>query len=256
LQRVFSEAQRLYDQGGPQYYQGGTLAPVAGQTNQAIDAATQRALGGNALNPASQNVALNTLNGQYMSADSNPYMQQMFDSVRAQVQPGIDGSFSAAGRTGSGMHGRAIGEGLGSAFGNLAFNNYNNERVRQQQTMALSPTLANQDYFDIGQLANVGDTVRNLGQQEVNADIQRQNYNQNLPYLNLANYRQMIDGTFGGSNTTTATNPYYGPNLGGALMGAGAGAGAGYGIASLTGGNTTSGAGLGALGGGMLGGMK
>ena len=116
LKTLFSEADRLRQQGGPQYYPGQTLADVPWQTQSAIDLASQRALNGNPLDSQAQGVASDTLSGKYMSPDSNPYLQSAFDSVRAQVQPQIQSQFAGAGRSGSGLANRALGEGLGSAF--------------------------------------------------------------------------------------------------------------------------------------------
>jgi hypothetical protein len=46
LQNIFSEAQRLYNQGPQEYYPGQTVAPFSPQTMMGMDLMTQRALGG------------------------------------------------------------------------------------------------------------------------------------------------------------------------------------------------------------------
>jgi hypothetical protein len=74
------------------------------------------------------------------------------------------------------------------------------------QANAQAPMLANQDYTDIGQLASVGDARQQLAQQNINAAIDRYNYNQNLPYNTLANFMRMIQGNYGSSSTQTTTN--------------------------------------------------
>jgi hypothetical protein len=80
---------------------------------------------------------------------------------------------------------------------------------------ALAPTLANQDYTDIGQLASAGDAQRQLAQQGINASVDRYNYNQNLPYNALANYMRMIQGNYGSSSTQTSQS--YANPIAGAL---------------------------------------
>lgn len=167
----------LYDQGGPQYYQGNTVAPQSAQMTDALthlagitdqfsplqqDAANTigRLTGANnqgADNPAFsffQNIMRgnvdspgfttlsDTASGKYLNAD-NPYFSQMADRVRSEVLPQINGQFSQAGRGVSGLAGRAQGLGLGDAIGSLAYQNYQNERANQEAaagTLAQSQT--------------------------------------------------------------------------------------------------------------------
>lgn len=75
-------------------------------------------------------------NGKYLSAD-NPYFKQMSDTIKAQVQPGIQAQFANAGRGVSGLAGRAVGEGLGDSIGSLAYQNYQ-QGLGQQQNAAQS----------------------------------------------------------------------------------------------------------------------
>jgi len=74
------------------------------------------------------------------------------------------------------------------------------------QADALAPTLASQDYTDIGQLASVGDARQQLAQHGINSAVDRYNYDQNLPYNTLANYMKMIQGNYGSSSTQTTQN--------------------------------------------------
>jgi phage terminase large subunit-like protein len=130
----------------------------------------------------------------------------MFDNVANAVTPQITGSFEGAGRYGSGAYANALTSALSNTAGNLAYQNYANERQNMTRATALAPTLANQDYANLQQLASVGDARQQLGQQQINADINRYNYDQNLPYNNLANYMRMIQGNYGTSATQTTQN--------------------------------------------------
>jgi hypothetical protein len=208
----FQQAQDLYNQGGPQYYSGATLAPVSPDTTQALALQAQRALNGSPLTAAAQAGALGTAQGDYLAA-GNPYLQNMFGSIANTVTPSIAGAFSGAGRYGSGAYAHALSDSLANTAGNLAYQNYSNERANMMQADAQAPTLANQDYTDIGQLASVGDAQRQLAQQDVNAAVDRYNYNQNLPYNTLANYMKMIQGNYGSSSTQT-TQDYANPIAG------------------------------------------
>jgi hypothetical protein len=201
----FQQAQNLYNQGGPQYYPGATVAPVSDETTQALALQAQRALQGSPLNAAAQASALGTARGDYLSA-GNPYLQNMFSSIANTVTPSVAGTFAGAGRYGSGAYANALTSALANTAGNLAYQNYSNERGNMMQANAQAPMLASQDYTDIGQLASVGDARQQLAQQNINAAVDRYNYNQNLPYNTLANFIRMVQGNYGSSSTQTTTN--------------------------------------------------
>jgi hypothetical protein len=210
----FQKAQDLYNQGGPQYYPGDTLAPVSGDTSQALAMQAQRAANGSPLTAAAQAGALGTARGDYLSA-GNPYFQDMFGTMANAVTPRVASAFEGAGRYGSGAYANALSSALTDTAGNLAYQNYANERGNMLRADALAPTLANQDYTDIGQLAAAGDAQRQLAQQGINASVDRYNYNQNLPYNTLANYMRMIQGNYGSSSTQTSQS--YANPIAGAL---------------------------------------
>jgi len=181
------------------------MAPVSDETTRALGLQAQRAMRGSPLNAAAQAGALGTAQGDYLSA-GNPYLQNMFSSIANTVTPSVTGAFEGAGRYGSGAYAHALSDALATTAGNLAYQNYSNERGNMLQADALAPTLANQDYTDIGQLASVGDARQQLAQQGINSAVDRYNYDQNLPYNTLANYMKMIQGNYGSSSTQTTQN--------------------------------------------------
>jgi len=201
----FQKAQELYNQGGPQYFPSDTVASVAPETSQALDLLTQRALAGSPVASAAQSSNLATLNGNYLGA-GNPYFQQMIGNIANAVTPQIARNFEGAGRYGSGAYANALTSALANSASNLAYQNYGDERRNMNQAAALAPGLANLDYNDLQQLAGVGNTRQQLAQQGINAAIDRYNYNQNLPYNNLANYMRLIQGNYGASQTQTSQN--------------------------------------------------
>jgi len=213
----FQQAQNLFNQGGPQYYPDSTLAPASPYTDQALALEAQRALNGSPLTAAAQANALGTAQGDYLGA-GNPYLQNMFTSIANTVTPSVTGAFEGAGRYGSGAYANALASALTNTAGNLAYQNYDNERGNMLKADALVPSLAGQDYTDIGQLAAAGDAQRQLAQQGINAAVDRYNYNQNLPYNTLANYMRMIQGNYGSSSTQTSQN-YVNPIAGALGMG-------------------------------------
>jgi hypothetical protein len=67
----------------------------------------------------------------------------------------------------------------------------------------LAPQLAQQDYFDAQQLAQVGQQRQAQLQNLINAEIQRYNAIQQAPINELALYQNFIGGNIGGTKTTT-----------------------------------------------------
>lgn len=231
-----SEAQKLY-QSGNGYYPESTVSPFSGQTQQALDLTEQRALNGSPVQSAAQGNAAATLNGDFLN--SNPNLQGAIDAatqglVRQYTNatvPGIEASFSKAGRYGSGMQNAAMSDAqsnlatqIGNTATNMAYSNYNDERGRQVQTSAMAPSLAGMDFTNLQALSGVGETYDTQSQANLNDLIARYNY-QNGGALD--DYISRINGT-GATNfsTSTASNPS-GSKLTGALGGAMSGAAAG-----------------------------
>lgn len=223
--------------------------PLLGQAQ----GVTEDILGGGYFsNPSTQGLT-ETGSGAYLNA--NPYLDQTFDRAsdavsrqfRNNVMPGIASMFAQGGRYGS----NAMSEGLGQAeqaygdtLNNLATDiyggNYARERVLQQQALGelgnqfgkerllqnqalgLAPQLAQADYFDIGQLANVGASQDTYQQSLLDSDVNRWNFNQNRQNDALAFLNSILAGaTDYRSNIGTQTergNPIQGA-LGGWQLG-------------------------------------
>lgn len=256
LQAGYQDLQNEWKGGAPSYYPGQTVAPQSGWTQQALQAQAGRAMQGSPLNAAAQGNLTQTLNGDYLNA-GNPYFQNAMNAAirpitqqyEQTVMPGLDSTFSAAGRYGSGAHQSAANTGyqnymqaIGDTAGNMAYQNYGDERARQMQGMLMAPSLANQDYYDINQLGASGSALDQFNQQNVNADIERFNYNQNKDFDWTSKYLGILTGNPYGTQTTTGQQPS--PNIFTSALG---GAGAGYGIGGPVGG--LIGGGLGILSG-------
>lgn len=252
VQYGLSEAQRLYQTETPEYYPGQTFTGPSAQTQQALTAAQQRAVMGSPLLPAAQQQSLATIQGQYLGG--NPFFQGAFQpAAQAAQQTYFDAlqqarsGASRAGRYGSqaalGLEERAGGQfaqSLANTAGQLAFQNYEAERARQQAMLGAAPALAQADYADIERLAQAGQTAEQYQQAALQADINRFNFLQGLPQAQLNQYLSAVYGSPRGSVTTT---PVYTNRAAGAL----GGAATGYQIGGPYG--AIIGAGLGLLGG-------
>ena len=113
-----TEAQRLYQAGGPQYYGGPTFVSPSTSTQTGLQALEARASMGNPLLQSAQNQLQSTVSGNYLSG--NPFFQGAFQPAAQAAQTkftdtlgDIASKASLAGRYGSGAMGslqdRAVG---------------------------------------------------------------------------------------------------------------------------------------------------
>lgn len=210
------EAKNLYQGASPQYYAGQTYVDPSANTLSALTAAGNRAMAGNPLLPAAQQQQQDVISGQYLN--SNPYFNQaLAGASQGATQTYMDaikqaqGGASMAGRYGSGVSAdiqnraaNTLSNTLANKYGDLAYQNYNAERARQEAAVAGAPALANADYTDINQLLKTGQAQEDYANTALQADINRFNYNENLPTAKLNQYAQYLSGTPQGSSTTSS----------------------------------------------------
>lgn len=225
LKDIFSEAQRLYRGSGPAYFPNSTVAPMSPELEMALRAQAARAMQGSPLTAYGGQELGRILGGGYLNA--NPYLQGAIDAAsqgaarnyQSAVMPGIDSSFSLAGRYGSGAHvsahenaQRALAGQLGGIASNLAYQNYGAERSNMMNALGMAPQYAMQDYADISQLDAVGRAREAMAQSLLNDQVARWNFSQQQPLNMLQQYAGLVQGNYGG--TTTTTTPSSGGGLG------------------------------------------
>ena len=247
-----------------QPYQGTRISPLAPEQQAGLAMTTQRALTGNAGMNAAQGNLADTMNGAYMQAGANPYLDGMFNQAATRMgdqysrgtMAGTLHQFNKGGAFGGSAmnqqmesNNRAFGDSLGQLASNTYGQNYQQERARQMQGIALAPQMAANDYQDIQALQGVGDTRRQYLQDLLNQDISSFYDARNYPYQQLdvlGNSIGRLSGS-GGQASATAPNPYQPNRTAGAL--GGAASGAAMGTAIMPGWGTA----IGALAGGLLG---
>jgi hypothetical protein len=194
---------------GGLYRRGGTpIAPMSPQTTQSLQMAEQRALAGSPVSGAAQNYATQTLQGGFMG--SNPWLDQTFNRAAMATQNQLASQFGRSGRDPSESQ-YLRGEQLNNLATNIYGGDYEAERARQQQLVPFSGQLANQDYTDISQLANVGQTYDEYAQAQAGQ-----------PESALNAYLAQLQGHTGG--TTSSVTPTQRNWMAGAAGGASAGA--------------------------------
>lgn len=212
------EAKKLYQTKGPGYYPGQTYVSPSQATQQALQATQTRALAGSPLLTSAQQQQQDVISGNYLQ--NNPYFNAaMGGAAQAAQQNYYDAvskaqsDASRAGRYGSNVSAdiqnraaNTMANTLANKYGELAYTNYAAERARQEAAATNAPTMAQADYFDLAQLANVGKTQEQYSQEALQDQINRYNYEANLPYQKLSQYAGLIYGAPQGSTTTTSTS--------------------------------------------------
>lgn len=225
-----------FSQTPQQFFPGSTVVPFSPETQQALDLQSQRALAGSPVTDAAQNQIQSTLQGDFLNG---PIFQQQLQAATDQILPQVGSFFGAGGRFGSGLAQEAAANGIGRAFTGLL----NNERGRQIQAATLAPQLAQQDFANIGALADVGQTKESQNQQLLQEQINRFNFGQLEPFQRLQQLASLINPVAGTGGVTTVQPARAG--LGQRLLGGG--------LAGASIGNSVAPGGLGAIGGGLLG---
>lgn len=241
LTDLYQSAQRQYRSSQPSYYPGASYTPYAPQTNLALDLTEQRALAGSPLLNAAQNQLGQTLSGDWLTA--NPYLGSAMNSLAQSIRPQMDATFESSGRYGSGAHANAFASALADAGGKMAYQNYADERANMVRGLALAPGLAQADYGDLQQLANVGAAHQATADAKLADGIARWNFAQMTPADKLAQYAALLQGgiSAGGVTTTqqkTSSNPIntianIAANGLGLLSGGGSGGAADWGLLAL-----------------------
>lgn len=200
------QAQQMYQGGGPAYYGGQTYVSPSTTTQTGLQALEARASMGNPLLQSAQNQLQNTVSGGFLSG--NPFFQGAFQpAARAaemqfkQTLGDIGSKASLAGRYGSGTMGQLqdraagqFGQQLANTAGTLAYQNYADERARQQQATMAAPQMAQADYQDIQNMLAAGQAREGYTGAQQQADIAKFNFLQNQPQQNLQNYLSLVYG--------------------------------------------------------------
>lgn len=180
-----------------------------------------------------QNQALSDYaSGKYLN--NNPYQDQQAQSILSQVLPQVTSGFVNGNSLGNPSAAYAAAQGATSALAPIEYSNYQQQQQNQlnaagqlnsnlatagsgagglygqamQQMLGglgIAPQTQGLAYGDLNQLFGAGQQQQNQSQQELNDQVNRFNYYQQLPYNQLNQFQSEIGGNYGGQFTT----PYY-----------------------------------------------
>lgn len=227
LKGILSSAGDVYNQRlGQQFYPGQTYAGFSPETEQGLSAISRRATAGSPMMAGANSMMTGTLNGDYLSA-GNPYFSAMTKRITDNVLPSITAQWQNAGRgTGNTSVIEAASRGLGDSIGQLAYQNYGDERAKQMQAAGMAPGLAQADYMDAERLLGVGAQREAQAQRGIDEARMRYDFEQNKQANALREYQGSVMpiAGLGGEGTSTSqtqksTDPLQAV-IGAGLMGA------------------------------------
>jgi hypothetical protein len=209
---ALKEGQKLYEGAGPKFFEGQNYISPSEATSQSLDLAKQRALGGSPLIKAAQQETLDTIAGRGV----NPFLAGALEGVNRQAGQdftknvqALRSASSLAGRYGSAAQGQQEGlaqdifaRNLAEAGNRMAFQSAEAERARQVAASQYAVPIANADYMDIDKLLKIGQINEGYDRTKLQANMDRFNYEQNLPQMKLQNYAQLFSGVPQGTETT------------------------------------------------------
>lgn len=197
----------------PAYYSGEAVAPLSTQSQAAVDRAAVLA-GNNPTLSAANGTLTRFLNGSYVDPRTNPdyqaalaaSFQPAIDTFNSQVLPGINASYSTAGRYGSGARAGAIDRAtktldnsLANAAATTGANYYTHALDQQLQAAQLAPGLNTANWQDVSGLAAAGRTVDRQRQAQDAAAQAAYNYNANAQMNYIAQYLAMLNAGYPGA---------------------------------------------------------
>ena len=197
-----------------QGYNAQRYADLNATQNAGIGMVQNRAINGS----QTMNNAENNLNGFIQGGTPNPYLNQMYDAgaqgmiknFGQSIMPGVNATFSQAGRYGSGAHQTAmdnasntLASNLGNMATNLYGNAYNTDQSNKMQAIGMAPTFGNAKYQDASQLLSAGQIQQDQGQKGLDFGYQQFEDKQNKPYKDLAAMSGVFGSNLGGKSTST-----------------------------------------------------
>jgi hypothetical protein len=173
-------------------------------------------------------MAPDVANNPYIGGVADVISNRMARQYNENLLPGIRSGAVAAGQLGGsrqgiaeGLAARGTSEATGDALASLYADAYGQGLDAQGRALAASPYAMQSSLMPSQAVGQVGQFYRGQDEMALQSDMDRYNYNEQLPYQNLSNYMNVLQGAPWGSTTTSPapkSNPLMGA-AGGAMMG-------------------------------------
>lgn len=188
------------------FNQGDQIAPFSPEQEYGLTATTQRAINGSPVLNSAQKNAYDSLEGKYLTPDSNPYLKQNVDRALGDASSRVNSQFNNSNFGGS-THQEMMTRNLSDTAAGIYGQNYTTERQNQLNYSGMSPQLAETDYRDAQALMGVGDARQGLAQQYLNQANGLFDANNNYGQEQLNNYGNAVSIGLGAGGTSTSTAP-------------------------------------------------
>jgi hypothetical protein len=200
----------------PAYYGGETVAPLSTQSQAAVDLASALA-GNNPMLAAANGTLGRFLDGSHLDPRTDPdyqaalaaSFQPAIDAFNSQILPGLNSSWSLAGRYGSGGRAdaidratRTLDDSLADAAATAGARYYTDALGQQLQAAESVPALNAARWQDVAGLAAAGRTVDRQRQAEDAAAQAAYDYNANAQMDYIARYLAMLNAGYPGRTTS------------------------------------------------------
>lgn len=194
-------------------YTGQRYADLNTTQNLGIGMATNRALGGS----QTMNNAEGSLNQFIQGGQTNPYLDQMVakaqgsvvDQFNNMVKPQTETAMRNSGSFGNSglqqqmqLQQKAAADQMSDIATDMYGNAYGQDQANRMQAIGMAPTFGNAAYQDAAQLMNVGQTMQDQQQNNLDFGYQQFSEDQNKPYKDLAAMSGVFGSNLGGSATT------------------------------------------------------
>ena len=217
---ALGQAQNLYDQGLPQYYQGQTVAGFTPAQQEAMNRTSNYVTGGqydqmqnNTFNALTQGLSGN-IDTRGFDQMSDAYKTQAIDGAN-DIMQGVRGSQVMSGQYGGSGRGDMLNNKViqeaNKQYSQQMAGMYNNAYQTAQQNRMQSMGMANslmQNPMDVnkGLYNQVGLPQQQLNQALMNDAKQRYDYAAMAPWQNLNQYMNMLQGNMGGTSTSNSSS--------------------------------------------------
>ena len=218
--QLLGQANNLYQQGLPEYYQGATVANFTPAQMQSMNM-TQNYINGDAqnmMNGVNQNFQ-QMMSGEVRTGEGTPYGDMVSEYTRQATDAGnlamqgLRTQGASVGQDGVGSRQdmlsnevkRQVAQDISGNTANMFNNAYNQAQQTQAQALGQYGNIMNMPLNMSKSLYNnVGLPQQQLNQAIMNDAKQRYDYNAMRPWQNLAQYANFIGGNMGGTSTQTS----------------------------------------------------
>ncbi len=209
VQAGLTGASQLYESGGPEFYPDATYTPFANQTERGLQLLEMQGTPSQTTNFGT--LLDDTLKGNFLSPTTNPYLTDTYnqaadeitDTFTDRVLPALSAQFGRAGGSGSQIQAEIatnaagkLADSLAKLQTNLYGQNFQQERGRQMQAGGMLPMYSQLARQPIMDQLQVGRAVEGKAREVLQDEINRFNYYQTRPEINLQNYLRNISGNF------------------------------------------------------------